>query len=253
MTTPNPRRRFFRYSLRTLMIVVTVFCVWLGITAKRARDQRQAVEVILKLGGEVYYEHQLQKMLEVINRNKGRPGSQDTNTPGPVWLRRLIGDEYFFSVASVVFTGPKVNDTNLAAVGRLTNVHLLNLSGTNVGDDGMAHLEGLTNLQSLLLDSTQITDTGLLHLKELSKLGFLDFRNTKITDAGLEHLKWFTQLKRLYLTNTKVTDAGLEYLNGFTNLRQLYLTNTQVTEEGVEKLQQTLPNCNIINIIPLAQ
>ena len=32
--TPKPRR-FFRYSLRTLMIVVTLFCMWLGIIEKR--------------------------------------------------------------------------------------------------------------------------------------------------------------------------------------------------------------------------
>ena len=38
MTTSHPKRRFFRYSLRTLMIVVKVFCIWLGIIANRARN-----------------------------------------------------------------------------------------------------------------------------------------------------------------------------------------------------------------------
>ncbi len=44
MHDTRSRRRFFRYSLRTLFVVVTVFCVWMGITAKRARDQRLAQE-----------------------------------------------------------------------------------------------------------------------------------------------------------------------------------------------------------------
>ncbi len=59
MTTTHPKRRFFRYSLRTLMLVVTVFCVWMGITANQARDQKQAVEVVLGLGGTVLYEHEI--------------------------------------------------------------------------------------------------------------------------------------------------------------------------------------------------
>ena len=58
MTTPHPRRRFFRYSLRTLFIVVTVFCILLGMIVKQARDQRLAMEVIQAAGGKISYEHQ---------------------------------------------------------------------------------------------------------------------------------------------------------------------------------------------------
>ncbi len=76
MTTnvTKPRRRFFRYSLRTLMIVVAVFCVWLGFTAKRARDQRLAVEAIRAVHGGISFQHQLDR----------------TDPPGPEWLRPLI-------------------------------------------------------------------------------------------------------------------------------------------------------------------
>jgi len=72
MTTTHPRRRFFRYSLRTLFIVVTVFCIWMAFAAIRARDQRYAVDAILEAGGSVSYEHQ-------IPRAKTEP-------PGPEWL-----------------------------------------------------------------------------------------------------------------------------------------------------------------------
>ena len=40
MTTTHPKRRFFRYSLRTLMLVVTVFCIWMGITVATDIPQR---------------------------------------------------------------------------------------------------------------------------------------------------------------------------------------------------------------------
>ena len=54
MTTdhPNPskpRRRWFQFSLRTLLVLVTVLCVWLAMTAERARKQRKAVAAIRAL------------------------------------------------------------------------------------------------------------------------------------------------------------------------------------------------------------
>ena len=50
MTTdhPNPskpRRRWFQFSLRTLLVLVTVLCVCQAVTANRARKQREAVEI----------------------------------------------------------------------------------------------------------------------------------------------------------------------------------------------------------------
>jgi len=39
----------------------------------------------------------------------------------------------------------------------------------------------------------------------------------------------------------------LEHLSGLTGLKILWLGDTQVTDEGVKKLQQALPNCDIIH------
>src|SRR5262249_2090428 len=45
MTAPAPpRRRWFRYSLRTFFVLLTIFGVWLGVQVKWMRDRQQAVE-----------------------------------------------------------------------------------------------------------------------------------------------------------------------------------------------------------------
>jgi hypothetical protein len=45
MTAPSPpRRRWFRYSLRTFFVVMTAFCVWLGVQVKWMRDRHKAIE-----------------------------------------------------------------------------------------------------------------------------------------------------------------------------------------------------------------
>ena len=246
MTTPHPRRRFFRYSLRTLFIVVTVFCVWMGIISKQAREQGLAVEAIQELGGEVVYEHE----------------STSSDPPGPEWLRRLIGDEYFFSVHGVDLKGWRVNTDSLPAIsisrliieglgiGRgpitdaglvnlqaLTKLKVLDLSGTQITDTGLKHLKGLTNLEELYIGGPEITDAGLEHLKGLTKMQMLAVITNNITDAGLEHLRGMTRLHSLGLSSTQITDAGLEHMKGLTRLSFLGLSSTKVTDAGLVHLE----------------
>ena len=176
MTTPHPRRRFFRYSLRTLMLVVTVFCVWIGIIAMRARDQRLVVQAILDAGGSVFYEHQAQRA--------------KTEPPGPRWLRQLIGDEYFFRVRTVVLFGPKVNDMSLEMVSRFSKLKDLYLVEAQITDAGLEHLRGLTNLRTLNFANARITDAGLVHLEGMTNLTNLSLvGHTKTTDEGVMKLQ----------------------------------------------------------------
>ena len=38
------RRRWFSYSLRTLFVVLTVFCIWLGVQVKWIKDRHEAMK-----------------------------------------------------------------------------------------------------------------------------------------------------------------------------------------------------------------
>jgi len=98
---PKPRRRWLQFSLRTLFLVVMMLCVWLAVITKQTRDQRLSVEAIRKVGGDVVYAHVLEQ----------------SDPPGPGWLRRLIGDEYFFSVSILELNHSEVGDRDLAACG----------------------------------------------------------------------------------------------------------------------------------------
>jgi hypothetical protein len=51
MTDSKPRqRRWLRFSLRTLFVLVTVFCVWMGVQVKWVRDRHEAIEWVLLPG-----------------------------------------------------------------------------------------------------------------------------------------------------------------------------------------------------------
>ena len=140
---PKPRRRWLQFSLRTLFVVVTVFCVWVGITAKRARDQKYAVETIQEMGGWVFYEHQIDDRTNMTITRNGRLYDRGgiPARPGPAWLRRIIGDEYFTTVNLVGMRGPQFNDASLEVVKPLTDLKRLALYDTKITNEGLKKLQ----------------------------------------------------------------------------------------------------------------
>ncbi|MCH7726300.1 MAG: hypothetical protein IH991_07455 [Planctomycetes bacterium] len=53
---PKPKRRWLRYSLRTFVVVLTVFGVWLGLLVHRVNKQKEAVAWVRDHGGAVRYD-----------------------------------------------------------------------------------------------------------------------------------------------------------------------------------------------------
>ncbi len=54
----RPRRRFLRFSVRGLIVLVLVIGAWLGWMVRSARIQREAVAAIENAGGEVLYDRE---------------------------------------------------------------------------------------------------------------------------------------------------------------------------------------------------
>ena len=61
-TESEPKRRWYQYSLRTLLIVMVLFCflfAWVGVKIREGIKQRNVVEWVEQMGGEVYYDYQV--------------------------------------------------------------------------------------------------------------------------------------------------------------------------------------------------
>jgi hypothetical protein len=227
--TPHPWRRYLRFSVRGLIVVVLVVGAGLGWIVHQAHVQRDAVAAIKKAGGSVYYDWEWRIGKPIPG---GRPWA-------PSWLVDLIGPDYFGHVTHVTLRGPPgPTDATLAHVGRLTRLQALLDDSSSASDTGLVHLKGLTKLSDLWLNDTQVTDAGLLHLKGMTNLSSLSLDGTQVTDAGLVHLKGLTNLSDLWLNNTQITDAGLVHLKGMTNLTTLVLSGTRITNEGLADLMR---------------
>ncbi len=229
----RPWRKYLRFRLRGLIVLVLVIGAALGWIVRSARIQRDAVLAIQGAGGDVTYDWDWEYATSIT---AGKPRA-------PRWLVKLLGVDFFGHVTNV--SRLIATDTSIVHVGSLAELEGLSLVGSPVGDIGAAHFQGLTKLRTLELRGTKVTDVGLKHLNGLTALNYLGLNSTPITDRGLVHLKGLSDLAYLNIHGTQITDAGLAHLKGLTKLRFIGLAGTQVTDAGMTDLERALPDLTI--------
>jgi hypothetical protein len=158
---PKRKRRWFQFSLRTLLLFVLICaigCAWLAQKMKQKRIEIEATDAILKYGGTAFYEYQFDKDGQFATH--GKPA-------GPVWLRSLIVDNFVCEVTAVQFAvGREIKTGGLEELSRLPKLTKLDLIGTRIDDAGLDRLKGLTQLRDLWVESTKVTDPGVKDLQE---------------------------------------------------------------------------------------
>jgi hypothetical protein len=221
------RRRWLQYRLRSLLVLmflVGIAMTWLVSIKTRADRQAAIVATILKHGA-VGYDYE---------RDASDMPVHPPKIPGPAWLRKLLGDDFFVNVVAID-TG---NDAVLEDLRELPYLRVLHLNdSTAITDKSLDRLRQLDQLEQLVVARTSLTDSGLASLEGLHKLRALDLRETQTTDAGLEHLRGLMELRELCLYRTKITDVGLEHLKELSQLESLNLGETMVTNDGLVHLE----------------
>jgi hypothetical protein len=241
----------FRFSLRWLVLLVTVVAItlgWFTVRMQQAAQQRAAIVAIEKLGGSLLYDWQM-------GVAKPRPPAP-TRPPAPRWLYQLLGVDFFSNPYGIQPGGPgesdpfadepmSCTDDDLVHLRHLEKLEFLALNDAPISDKGLAHISVLTRLTSLGLNGTRITDDGLRYLSGCKDLKSLFLGNTRITDAGLTYLLPLQRLEYLVLGKTQITGDGLQILTRLPNLKTLHVMGTTVTEADIERFKQSLPNCEI--------
>jgi hypothetical protein len=281
----KPKRSWFRFTLRTFLVVVLVLgvaCGWLGNALRRQQHQRRIVRQLEARGHTVAYDYQLVD---------GPP-----TPPGPWVLRGCFGDDLFAYVSHVTLSGkyerddfralrelPKLDDvyggqliTDAELVAHISCISKLRTLALKTSGDILGDLSAAKELESLTLYGDKICDADLHVLPRLRKLKHLGFLRTQLTAAGMEHVSQMPELRtlRIYdgmaiddtalipigrlsrledlaLGQTGITDDGLRHLHGLNQLKKLDLRITNITDEGIahlasfDKLQELTLNANI--------
>jgi Leucine-rich repeat (LRR) protein len=270
-----------RFSLRTLVIVMTALTLWIGYASYRANRQRGAVEALRAQGAQVRYAHEYE--FDAKHGPVRRAEITNAPLPGPDWLRGVVGEHYFIRPLVLWHVKDPASLVDLAGVEEIyglqlddREVHhlrgaprlkvlmlnkmstvsdygflaelpeLVHFSAIHVAfdDEDAAHLRRLSNLGWLQLGGTRISDAGLAELRHLPRLQFLMLNGTKVTDEGVRYIAACSNLERLTLTDTAITDGSVKQLAKLKNLTYLSVGGTKITDEGVAALRKALPNSN---------
>jgi len=250
MTGPQPptKRRWLAYSLRSLLILITVVAVWLGIKTTQARRQKAAVAAIEASGGMVRYNFQEPPP-------GGRPPGEQpaVDPPGPKWLRDLIGDEFFQDVVEVSWAhNAEITTDDLRWLADFPMLDKLNLNNTNVDDAGLEQIAERTSLTHVLLENCKtMTDRGLAHVGKLPNLESLRLMNTRCSDEGVrQHVPHLLRLKYLDVSGIPVSNETAQEFRHLKSLTMLHLSRvgqraTHDLSEAVELLKKELPGSRI--------
>lgn len=256
-----------RFRLATLLAAITLLCIWLGVIVDRAHKQRRAVEAVARLHGAVMFDYQFDPYGDI-------DGNMDLYRmpPGPVWARKLFGDDYFRTVVGLTIDGHEqsldavdlnaicalrelklvfvqeaaLTEAELVRISRLPKLEVLNLSSVPVTDASLQRIAQVQRLKSLTLARTRITDAGLAYLADMTSLARLDLSRTGIRGPGLAYLSKLPVLEELSLAETNVDDASVPPLQRLRQLKELDLWRTAFTDAAAKQLHASLPECRII-------
>lgn len=252
----KPHRRWFQFSLRTLLIFVTLaagLAVAWRACVEPYRRQRQTMALIERLGGSY----------------------QATEPAG--WLRRLSGDR-FQKVVLVNLADCAEPDAYINAVADLPALETLVVGRPAFSDQHLRRLHGLKTLRGLVLDSTNVTKEGVSALSDaLPQLEVYQSQRwviatlrewgSVVADVNTAHadlqrllgVEWIEeavqvglenspapsdviaqisrlhQLSHLDLRHTKLADGVLDFAR-LTKLQQLELSGTLVGDAGLTHL-----------------
>jgi hypothetical protein len=228
-------RQRLRFSLGTMLVVVTLLCLVFGLWTSRAVRQREAVTALQAIGDDV----QVRYAYEVNADYEWKYAEP----PGPEWLRGLLGIDYLSSATSVRIYHAK-ND-QLALLKGLAGLRALDLSACHeVTDAGIAHLRELTSLRKLTIYGSQMTGAGLSALAPLTNLQEIYLLGCdNVTDDGMAHLARITSLRKLGIDQSELlTNTGMAELRSLPNLETLTLAFTAATTDTVLEPLESLPS-----------
>lgn len=226
---PNRRiRRWFRFSLATMFLVLTIGCIALGWIVNRAHNQRQIVARIRAAEGSVWYQSEEYVRGPNFERIYHKPA-------GPKWLHDVLGIDYFDYVTTIHTGNLMLTDRDLAQMSAFSKLRMLRIEDSPITSGGVRHLARLKQLEDISLHHTRVDDEGLRYLAKCP-LYRLDLSQTKITGAGLVHFRNHPTLTELDLARTGLDDEGITHLVTVPNIDRMFLGHTHITDSCVEEL-----------------
>lgn len=184
----------------------------------QAEQQKRATKAIQAAGGWVRYDFML----------KPRDIFTEPELPGPDWLVKFVGVDYFSDAVWVDLShadDSPISENLLQQLSMLPGLHTFSIgvtqgSGFQISDNGMKRITSLKHLEHLDLSGAHMSKSSLKGIEGLTNLRTLNLRNSPLDDSQMLRLRCLARL---------------------TELRVSYW----VSDKAIAELKTSLPGCNV--------
>jgi len=168
----KPKRRWYQFSLRRLLLFVLLLCLplsWLAFRLEQTWRDKAVLAHFAEYDYNAYWRYSSLMEKEANETPFGyvfdlRIWGNERSAPEDDDLDHLTGLSGLESLT--ISYSPGVTDAGLVHLGKLTKLESLRLNGcTNVGDDGLKHLKKLSRLKRLIVSETSVTNEGVERLQ----------------------------------------------------------------------------------------
>jgi hypothetical protein len=265
---PNAkRRRWFQFSMRTLLIVTLLIgagAAWLSSEIRRAKRQEAAVEALREGGATIIFAHE--RIIAYENSAwRSTPIIVAQSKPGPQWLRHWLGLDLFSRVASVeIRIDPKEDlprfESQVALLADVPSVESVSLTLLSVDDslvisDAVVdRIVALPNLNSLSLvgdrrlltypiqdgvshDVVDLSEMAWRRLAEATSIESLSLICIRLNEQSLKSITAMTHLRELEVEiDGHLSDDAISILAGCDKLTRLHLVAKGLTEQSLPRI-----------------
>jgi Leucine-rich repeat (LRR) protein len=185
---PRPPTAWWRlrWTIRTLLIVVTVlalFLAWIGRTIR-----------------EVQHHADVAKALD-----------ERFSDPQPNWSAIAFGDWSSVDITDIDISYRQyVSDDVLEQFGCFPKLEEVSVCGQTVTDRSFKGLNGMKELKSVTIEACDITDETMTQIATLQNLGTLVLRGVAVTDKGLAQIQALPNLHSLTLEFTLISPEAIK-------------------------------------------
>lgn len=257
---PKSKRRWLRFSLRTLLIVMLLLAVSFAWVAKRMREKQLEREAIAEM------EEDGKSLVEV------NPDVFCKPPPLPVvWLERWLGDGFFEDTRGLSLSGN--TDMCMAHIANFPSLRELWVVDSHATEEGLSSLKDLHYLEALRLSYGTFShasydndkEAALDFLDNMPHLIYLQLEGVRPTESGRQRIKCLPKLRRLqfgghikesdmamlgemhglddlelddYSLDVVVYDTvALSHLSGLKQLKSLTIVAESLTDAGLKHLE----------------
>jgi hypothetical protein len=205
------RPRWCQFSLRTLLIIVTLSafaCSWLAVQLRRAERQHKAVAAIAELGGTITY---------------------DSVSATP-WIRNAISSlleiDFCCTVTNATFVQVGATGPRVAALCELVELRGLQMAVDRLTPEDVAKLNSIKTLKTIKLKQTDCEPEVIDNLANLWRLDELHVTSSRNPD--------YNHMREVF-----------SHLGGLKQIQYLQFEDN-ISSEIFYKLLRDVPACHII-------